>query len=355
MTRLHASIPPSLAAAVKEAQNRGQEEPAESDAESEVNDSMVRPEPPARRRRTIAKVRGSRRPDTSPGDAHVRRARRPPPAAPATASSASQPFVRQVGGDDVFGNPGAGPANRDNATDDIDTEMLDADQENDAARPITKAPSAATSRTPRRPHGVAIPLGELTMPEQDEGDTTLDDTDEDVDEEMELEYPPSPRKSPSKSPNKPLSRPAPKYQPESSRDAASAFGIRGTAPTVTSPNSTEKPLSKTLIMSPPRRPNDRGGRGVFAISKRLSPEQQPGSSFMDVENSFFNPQACGTPPRAKGILKKRSPNASEVRAQKAQRRKELDAKLWEACGRNIRRWNRGDFAGDILEKKAARW
>ena len=360
MTRLHASIPASLAAAVEEAQNRGQEVATGSDAESEVNDSMVRPELPARRRRTIARVRGVRRPDTSPGDAPGRRARRPQPATPATASSASQPFVRQVGGDDVFGTPRAATRHRpdqDDVPDDVDSEMLDADQENDTARPATKPSPAATTRTPRRPHGVAVPLGELTIPEQDEGDQTLEDTDEELDEEIELEYPPSPRKSPSKSPSKPLSRPAPRYQAESSRDAVAGllFGARGTAPIVTPTNSSENPLSNTLTLSPPKRANDRGGRGIFAISKRLTPEQQLESSFMDVENSFFNPQACGTPPRPKGILKNKSPNASEVRAQEAQRRKELNAKLWEACGRDIRRWNRGDFAGDILEKKAARW
>lgn len=361
MTRIHAAIPASLAAAVREAQNRGQEDNAGSDGESEVHDSMVRLELPARRRRTIAKVRGTRRADTSPGNAPVRRSRQPPTAAPVMAPPPSQPFVRQVGDDDVFGTSRALPIPRpthDSDSDDADSEMLDADQENDTARSPTKPTTVVATRTPRRPRGAPVPLGELTMPEQDDGDTSSDEMD--GEDAMEPEYPPSPRKSPSKSPSKSQSRPAPRYRAESSRDAAAALppATSGTPSMVTPPNLNQQPLSTTPTMSPPKRPHDRGGRDIFEISKRLEPQQQqhPDSSFMETENSFFHPQTFGTPPPpARGILKTRSPNAAQIRAQEVQKRRELNSKLWEACGKDIRRWNRGDFGAQFLEKKAARW
>ena len=75
--------------------------------------------------------------------------------------------------------------------DDEDENMTDADQENESHRSPYKS-SPPPLPTPRRPHGAAVPLGELIM--EDDSDSNS--------EEMEPEYPPSPRKSPSKSPAK---------------------------------------------------------------------------------------------------------------------------------------------------------
>ncbi|WPA95850.1 uncharacterized protein RHO25_000454 [Cercospora beticola] len=339
MTSIHASIPPSLTDLVKEAQNRGQEPAPASEPEEDVEDSMMRPEQPVRRRRTIAKVRGLRRTETSPGDAPARRARRPPAANPP-----SRPFVVQSTNDDVFGAPAPQrreePATVYENEDDRDSEMLEADQENDAARSPAKTPSVGV-RTPRRPHGMPVPLGELILPEQDEGGTSVDDTDMD----MEPEYPPSPRKSPSKNPTKQF-RPA-LDRAESSRDAAS----RG-APMITPPNLNDKPLTLAGSVSPRRA--DRGRRVAFKLSKRHTPDQQPDdSSFL--ESSFMKATITPAVQKNAGVLKNRSPNSSSIRREEAQRRAELNEKLWEACGRDIKRWNRGDFDGDMLTRKAPRW
>jgi ubiquitin-conjugating enzyme E2 S len=65
--------------------------------------------------------------------------------------------------------------------------------------------------------------------------------------------------------------------------------------------------------------------------------------------------AVSTPQNRGGIFKKRSPSSSEKKRQEAKRRAELDAKLWELCGRDVRKWNRGEFGGEVFQVKARRW
>jgi ubiquitin-conjugating enzyme E2 S len=62
-----------------------------------------------------------------------------------------------------------------------------------------------------------------------------------------------------------------------------------------------------------------------------------------------------TPENRGGIFKKRSPSSSEKKQQEAKRRAELDAKLWELCGRDVGKWNRGEFGGEMFSVKAKRW
>ncbi|KAI5369939.1 Putative ubiquitin-conjugating enzyme E2, ubiquitin-conjugating enzyme/RWD [Septoria linicola] len=338
MTSIHAAIPASLSEAVREAQNRGNE--AETD---HAEDSMLRPEPPARRRRTIARVRGMRRNDGSPGDAPARRAQRPVATA-SVAASTSQPFVFQARNDDVFGTStplGRSTADRAESTqleDDEDEEMTEADQENSGNSPDAQKASSA-SRTPRRPHGMPIPLGELILPEQDDGDTSVDDTDV----EMEAEYPPSPRKSPTKSPTK---------IPDPNLDRRQS---NRQAPMITPPNISTGPRAGQSSMHTPimsARKVDRGRRVAFKLSRRLTPEP-PDSSLLE---SFYRP----TPPqrtkgKSHGALQPRSPGATRTQLQAAQQRALLEVKLWDAACGDIRRYNRGDFGDGVLERLAARW
>jgi ubiquitin-conjugating enzyme E2 S len=74
---------------------------------------------------------------------------------------------------------------------------------------------------------------------------------------------------------------------------------------------------------------------------------------------LFQPFGTGkdvsTPENRGGIFKKRSPSSSEKKWQEAKRRAELDARLWEVCGRDVGRWNRGEFGGEVFSVKAKRW
>ncbi|CAK4032836.1 Hypothetical predicted protein [Lecanosticta acicola] len=324
MTSIHAVVPHAMRAAVQEAQNRGQES---NEEDEENNDAAQISKAPVRRRRTIAKVReGMRRAETTPTGPAARRRQ--------LAAQAGS-LVYQARNDDVFGSQA--PPQRTQAMEQVeegdDEEMVDAEQENNSSNSPTKAGSPMAAMTPRRPRGIAVPLGELIM-----------DQDEDTSEEMEREYPPSPRKSPSKSPVK--RKQTQTYDsnasiPESSRDAA----LR--APNITPPNLTDSPLAddSTFMdvtfqgsISPRRK-----GRGLFQASAK----RPPGA----LQLGYATPEKR----KGLGIQKQKSPSSAERRRKEDEKRASLDAKLWASCGEDIRRWNRGDFDGEPFKRKAARW
>lgn len=336
MTSIHAVVPRSLQAAVKEAQTRGQEtsvEEHEEDEEGEEQEVPPIPEAPVRRRRTIAKVRGrmtGRRSESSPSGMPARR-RLPTP---------HEPFASHSRGDDVFGEVVTPPQpfQAMPSMDEDDDSMGEADQENDLVRSPEKPTSPTAARTPRRPQGAPVPLGELIM-DQDDYDTS-----EDID--TAAEYPPSPRKSPTKTPANREQRRAGNLRsdlerPESSHQAAMR------APNLTPPNHNIRPLAEdsmfmdvTMEPSPsPRKlrrelfatPAKRNGKSLF--SGITTPEPKPG----------------------RGILRPRQPLSAERQRAELDRRAKLEEKLWALCGGDIRKWNRGEFDGAPFAKKAGRW
>jgi ubiquitin-conjugating enzyme E2 S len=215
---------------------------------------------------------------------------------------------------------------------DDDSSMIDADQENDESRSPAKAhpPKAAT---PRRPQGAPVPLGELTL-EDPATDTSEDDE--------EPEYPPSPRKSPAKSPMKrPLQRRSRESsdQPESSRAAA--------ANNITPPNNLQiKPLAEKSPFV---------DSSFMVTDPSPSPRKQKGNLFTPGPGRAPLFPVLGTPRREGGIFKQRSPSSSEKKREEERRRTELQAKLWDLCGRDVGRWNRGEFYGEPFAVKAKRW
>ncbi|KAF2486918.1 ubiquitin-conjugating enzyme/RWD-like protein [Neohortaea acidophila] len=310
MTSIHAVVPKVLQAAVAEAQRRGQEENA--------GNQLGAPG----RRRAVARQRGaaSRRSDGSPSGAIARRRQQAGP---------SQPFILQTRNDDVFGDA-LQEEDRMDTTADEDSSMMDVNQENDTNK-MPAQPATPQATTPRRQNGVAMPLRELIME-----DVTTDSEDED----MEPEYPPSPRKSPTKSPAKRKHQPTNDTQhAESSRDAMHR------APNLTPPNN---PNAQPLAEDSP-----------FAAALSVSPRKAQKRPTTPTSN--WTTAAAPLIPRLKtpqshgGIFKTIAPSSSEKRRQEARRKEELDAKLWELCGRDICRWNSGDFEGEPFGMKAGRW
>ena len=325
MTSIHANIPKALQVAVQEAQERGQEQSTAGE-ESMMDRDAADPDPPMKRRRITARERGtiaSRRSEGSPSGGVGRRRQQPAP---------SQPFVVQTGNDDVFGSLRPPQPQITLVEDEDDSSMIDVNQENDESKSPTKA-STPKIATPRRPQGIAIPLGELTMDEE------LSESNEDDD--MEPEYPPSPRKSPAKQKLPQMNG----VFAESSRDATRR------APNITPPsNFFANPLAENspfvtahVVSAEP-----------FSASPRKARArpQTPSSSRPPLFPSIFTPRnnAANT-----GVFKPKSPSASEKKRAAAKRKFEMDAKLWELCGRDIQRWNRGDFDTQPFEMKAKRW
>jgi ubiquitin-conjugating enzyme E2 S len=317
MTSIHAVVPKALRETVREAQMRGQEV-EEKDERSEANTQVEAP-----RRRRIATVRqrgtvASRSSDGSPNGGVARRRQQVAPV---------QPLVFQPDNDDVFGTSTNHSQNAANEED--DSSMIDANQENDESRSPTKAQTPRAT-TPRRLPGTSVPLGELTLE-----DIPYESSD---DEYMEQEYPPSPRKSPSKSPSKQHNPPA-LVPAESSRAAASR------EPNITPPSN--------VIANPLAEDSPFHASADMTSSPRKSPLKS------NLFQHLFQPLAPGknvsTPENRGGIFKKRSPSSSEKKRLEAKRRAELDAKLWELCGRDIKKWNRGEFGGEVLKVKAKRW
>ncbi|CZT16954.1 uncharacterized protein RCC_02786 [Ramularia collo-cygni] len=335
MTSIHAGVPRSLQAAVKEAQNRGEEVSAGDDDESEEQLVAPIPEAPVRRRRTIAKVRGrmaGRWSDASPSGMPARRRPHPPHESSFRSHSRS---------DDVFGEIVTPPQLRFQAMpamDEEDDSMADADQENDLERSPAKPATPPLARTPRRPHGAAAPLGELIM-DQDEYETSEDN-------EMEAEYPPSPRKSPTKTPAyRGQRRPDQAHlnieRPESSHQAAMR------APNLTPPNYDPRPLAESsmlmdITMEPSPSPR-KLRRELFATAAK-----RKGKAMIE---RAVTPE----PKQGRGMFKTRAPSSAERQRADIDRRAKLDAKLWRLCGGDIKKWNRGEFDGAPFATKAGRW
>lgn len=320
MTSIHAAVPKALQLAVKEAQERGQEKSASRDKSSPASTASEAQPPPMKRRRQTARrcdTARSRASDGSPTSGLTRRR-------PQTCTN--QPFVVQALNDDVFGST-TREQEPSGLTEYEDSCMQDANQENDESKsPVKFTPSKAA--TPRRPQGVAVPLGELTM------DDVLTDSDE---EDEEPEYPPSPRKSPTKSPAKRKQQYPSEIQPaESSRDAT----IR--ARNITPVNFADpKPLAENSLFA-----------GTPSPRKVRARPPTPGSGKAPLFPSLSTPVSYG------GIFKTaktKVPSSAEKKRQEAGLKGELDAKLWELCGRDIKRWNKGDFDGEPFPVKAKRW
>ena len=332
MTGIHAAIPKSLHAAVKEAQTRGQTSTEDADHPEEIErrdfagPSQSDVQGQARRRRITQRQRGAvparRADDGSPSGVTARWRQQ---------ADTSNPFVLNAGGVDPFGisMPPDAPQQATRTAWDDDS-FTDMNQENDEMRSPKKGKTPKLP-TPRRPQGAPVPLGELTM------DDALDTS-----SEMEAEYPPSPRKSPAKSPVKrqpQIDEDSIFNRPESSRVAVMR------APNITPPNLSGKPLAED---SP------------FSISVQRSPSprkarrgpQSPGKGGVVSSGGLFG---VSTPAKGNGVLKKKSPTSSEKRREEKHRRANLDANLWKLCGEDIGRWNRGDFDGEPFKKKAGRW
>lgn len=325
MTSIHAVVPLDLKAAVKEAQNRGQETAqGEQDERIERKDFAEEPAAPPRRRRlgVTARQRAtapSRRSEGSPTGAPARR-RRP--------AETTEPLVLPVCNDDVFGSARHSPQQLGSGKQRVDDDSMtdtDQNQENDETKSPAKAPTPRVT-TPRRPKGSAVPLGELTMDDPASEDSS----------DGEQEYPPSPRKSPKKSPKKqPQLHWSDEARPESSRDAMRR------APNITPPmNLFNKPLaveSPFSFTSSPRKTQQRP----------LTPAR-PGSS----GKGLFG---FATPQDDRSVFKTKSPSSSEKKRIEERRKAELNAKLWKLCDGDIERWNRGDFDREPFKLKAGRW
>lgn len=185
--------------------------------------------------------------------------------------------------------------------------------------------------------------------------------------DLEPEYPPSPAKSPRKqSPRKTRQGPQTSRDPPR-RDAAPA--------TVTPPsNLFPQPLALDSPFGPPtaepspsprktRRnrpitPPARTTRSAKAGEKRGGRGGGGGGNLFTPVRNFDSNAHKG------GITKHRSPSSSsDLKAAETQPREasakdkkaQLEAQLWELCGRDIGRWNRGDFGQGVYEGRAARW
>ena len=348
MTGIHAGVPKGLREAVREAQLRGQEGEG-SEMEGGVRndlDSASASDAVVRRKKATARQRGtvaSHRSDGSPSAGMARSRIQPDP---------SRPFVVQTRIDDVFGATDIQQQEQTKAMEDDDSSMMDGNQENDESKSPTKAKTPMKATTPKRPQGLAVPLGELTMDE-----VTSDLSSSDEDNEAEPEYPPSPKKSPSKSPSKhrhlhqQSSTTDDSQRAESSRDAARR------APNITPPNNLSiKPLAED---SPFASTSSPAGAERPSPRKPLFRPHTPTSASVSKRAPLFSPlkatpqKQTGSAKQHKAVskTKKKSPSSSE----KKKRKEELDAKLWELCGRDVRRWNRGDFGEGVFKVKAGRW
>jgi ubiquitin-conjugating enzyme E2 S len=425
MTGIHAGVPKDMEEIVREAQMRGQEEEeVVHERREEVGMEVPRapPEAPARRRRTIARVRSTMaartRSDGSPTGLPSSRAQ---PSIQTLSTEQDRPFVFQSARDDVFGGATTPPPpprqNNDNTLSTVsedDSTMDDPDQENDATRSPTKFSTSPLphARTPRRPQGAAVPLGELTL-EDTEPDTDNDDTNgggdtTEEDEDMEPEYPPSPRKS---SPRKTPALARQKYRPGRAHGSPGAEADSGGAEssvrhalfrapprmehagqrtlgawaseeeeedsammdvTMEEPDSAARilrrggaaaggaglGLSLGLFNTPPKRspgrraawPQEEAGTTVFMPRQPITPSPPSTPLEAHTPSIFFPATANGKAKitngqvSAKALAKVVKPMSStEKKAVEKQRRKELDERLWRACGGDIGRWNRGEF------------
>ena len=387
MTGINAGIPKTLAEEVREAQTRGQEQEQESTHEQSssgddeaLEDSMYRPQvpipapAPMRRRRGVARLRSaaaSRRSDGSPsGVIGTRRQQQQLQQHVQPGPSTNRPFITQgSSGIDPFGisireDPPLRTPQIDPSSD--DESVVSADQENDVALSPSKpreTPSKPLAGTPRRPHGAPpVPLGELSLEDASPPTSPAPSELGDASSAEEEEYPPSPRKSPSKSAAKKRPQPNLFFGGQPQRTAA-LFGPG--ARNFTPPNALARPLASdspyagqtpiidddTTMTNPtpsPRKAARPAGAGLFGTPAKKGNDPA-------ARNLFGRPAAApslfstGTA-KGKGVSRPASPPSS------AEKRRQRDKKLWELCGGDVKKWNRGDFGGEEgFEMKAARW
>jgi ubiquitin-conjugating enzyme E2 S len=389
MTGINAGVPKALAEVVREAQTRGQEdehesahEQSSSEEDEALEDSMCRPAIPApvpapmRRRRGVARLRSaaaSRRSESSPSGAiGTRRHQLQQHAQPGPSSS--RPFITQgsnSNGSDPFGisireDPPISTPQIDSSSD--NESEASADQENDVALSPFK-PRETHSRplagTPRRPHGAPpVPLGELSLEDASPpaSPAPSEPADDDDASSLEEEYPPSPRKSPTKSPAKKIPQPNLFFGGKPQRTAA-LFGPG--ARNFTPPNSFAAPLASdspytgqtpvidddTTMTNPTPSPRKARPAGVGLFG---TPAAKRGND--PAARNLFGRPAAGpslfsmSKVNGKGVHKAPSPPSS------AEKRKQRDKKLWELCGGDVKKWNRGEFGSEEgFEMKAARW
>ncbi|KAK0254696.1 hypothetical protein LTR91_015052 [Friedmanniomyces endolithicus] len=348
MTGIHAAVPRELREAVEEARGRGQsgEEEVGVEEKGEVRDFAGEAAVPGRRRR----LGGAARPVRTVG----RRSEGSPTGVPARrrlGRASQQPVVLQSRSDDVFGDD---ILRQSTTTIPEDGSIQDANSNGVelSAKPASHAPKATASRRP------PISPRDFSREEEDEVDSSEA-------ENMDLEYPPSPRKSPRKSPTEThhhhpdtLSHQH-QQQPESSRDALRRARALNTTPPsnlIDQPLAEDSPFTTATASdyepqtSSPRK--TRTQQRAITPTTTSKPRTKPGVLFST------------SPPSASGaVTKSRSPKTSSsssseknvMKREGSQRRVEMDAKLWEACGRDIGRWNRGEFEGEPFGMKAGRW
>lgn len=384
------------------------------DTDVTVEDSIgKRPAPapaPVRRRRGVARLRSaaaSRRSEGSPsGAAGTRRQQLQPVPGPssrpfvAQSSSAIDPFSISIREDPPLGTPQLDPSSDD------DESTTSADQENDIclspAKPRETPSSSkrhfASGSTPRRPQGAPpVPLGELSLEDASHSESEEPDADADVDvsastdasdNDMEEEYPPSPRKSPSKSPAKKHPLPSnlnlnlnPFSKPQRAATALFGPGARNFTPpnALTRPLASDSPYTGTGTTptidgddttmaepSPSPRKARTAGAGLFATpakkgavpaARRLFDRPPPGSPAFGGGDSGIMGNSNGKAPvgvRKKSQSQKSSPLSSPPSS--AEKKRQRDKRLWELCGGDVKKWNRGEFGEEgSFAMKAARW
>ncbi|KAK0289347.1 hypothetical protein LTR35_002544 [Friedmanniomyces endolithicus] len=351
MTGIHAAVPRELREVVEEARGRGQsvEEEVGVEEKVEVRDFAGEAAVPGRRRRLGGAARqvltGGRRSEGSPTGVPARRR---------LGRASQQRFVLQSRSDDVFGDD---ILRQSTTTIPEDGSMQDADQ--GSAETNAKAASHAQKATTSRRPPTSPP--DFSGEEEEEVDSS------DA-ENMDLEYPPSPRKSPRKSPTKTHHHPDTlshqhQQQPESSRDALGRARALNTTPPS---NLIDQPLAEDSPFTTATGTATATDREPQTSSPRKARTQQRAITLTTTSKPRTK---CGgllgtSPPSASGaVMKSRSPKTSSSsssdkmmkKRDASQRKAEMGAKLWEACGRDIGRWNRGDFEGEPFGMKAGRW
>lgn len=355
MTGIHAKIPKTLAAAVKEAQERGHELEVEQELQAErqhltaeVPERSEMPAP-ARRRRQTARHRGAVACGSGTSDQTPTRAR----TAPVEQSRPSRPFVLQTCQDDIFGISIPHEA----VEVDSDEDMVDENQENDEARsPVKRQTPVAT--TPKRPNGAPVPLGELTL------DDGLDTSQELDAEDLDMEFPPSPKKSPVKQRRQGLSEEKSDAPFQSRNDRSEAQGESSRMAAMRTPTFTTPVLTTPAVTTPVLTPPQQVSSSPFSFEPRptMSPRKSPQKASAPAKllhkkagaGGLFGSTVKRSARTEAGILKKATPSIHELRRVEQRKKEALEKRLWKLCGEDVVRWNRGDFGGHF-PLKAARW
>ena len=370
MTSLHAGVPKDLKQAVQEAQSRGNDE---------VQRDLVK------------------RQDTVVGDVEARRGKtrrnlKATPvmqtpifqetpekmdSSPTMASPEKQRhFVVQSRNDDVFGIRIPPPEEADDTL--SDSELQDADQENNNN---TISTDASIFPSPIR-QGPPVPLGELCI----------------SDDSFESEYPPSPKKSPFKrhqqqhqqatddsfdsdyprsSPRKSPVKRVPQYIKQNQEKDTDMTDVGDSSSRAESSRTAELRHRPNLFtppqgLGPAAEGNEEeqsSSHSQFTIRKPDRPTRARRAVALAVNNNnkqkrfqartttTITPEDPFNGPRlGDRIVKQKSKTVFPVliKSREEAKREEMEAKLWQLCGEDVERWNKGDFGG-YFKVKAARW